>query len=120
VTLPGYELDRQNGLIELSTISCLLRFSRHVDGAELDESVVALHVDPDQLPERLKEHLKIFPSGRLLVEVHHEQGIAWLDVLPAFVFLLLDPSISTGELGPNPFRHVRYLSVCWRVRIEKR
>jgi len=104
--LARHILDRQDGLVELSPVGRFLRLSGLFNGTKLNECVIALHIDPDKFTKWLKEHLQVFLPGRFFVKVHYKECFRGLDLLPAFVFLLLDASIAASKFGTKCIRHI--------------
>ena len=109
----GDVLDRDDGLVELAPVGRLLGCLGLLGVGELNEGVVALHVDPDQLAVGLEEHLQILALGGLLVEVHDEQCLGGLDLLAPLILLALCASVTAGELaaeggGDTGDRAVKY------------
>lgn len=85
-------------MVELAVVRDILCDGGLFDGLELDKGVVALHIQPDQLPVGSEEHFEVFSGSRLLVKVDYEEGVGGLNVLTTGVFLALDPAITTGKL----------------------
>mmetsp|Transcript_27783 Transcript_27783/g.58246 ORF Transcript_27783/g.58246 Transcript_27783/m.58246 type:complete len:397 (-) Transcript_27783:322-1512(-) len=106
VALAGNVLDRQHALFESASVGGVLGLGRLVDGGELNECVVAFHIDSHQFPEWFEQHLQIFSFGSFLLKVHHKKSIRRLNVLATIVLLALDPSISPGTLGTKSRRDI--------------
>lgn len=94
-----HELHGDLALVQLPPVGRVLRPLRLVDGAELDEGVIPLHVDADQFSKGFEEHLEVFAFGGFFVEVDDEEGFGGRDFLAAFVFLALDSAVAAGEFG---------------------
>mmetsp|Transcript_1952 Transcript_1952/g.4228 ORF Transcript_1952/g.4228 Transcript_1952/m.4228 type:complete len:382 (-) Transcript_1952:54-1199(-) len=96
---PCHELHGDLALVQLPPVGRVLGPLRLVDGAELNECVIPLHVDADQFSKGFEEHLEVFAFGGFFVEVDDEEGFGGRYFLAAFVFLALDASVAAGEFG---------------------
>ena len=92
-------------LVKLAPIGGLLGADGLVNGLELDECVVALHVDAHKFAVGLKEHLEVLPLGGFLMKVNNEQSLVRLNILATLVLLALDAAVATGELGAETVRN---------------
>jgi hypothetical protein len=64
----------------------------------LHKCVVALHVNPNKLSIRFKQHLQIFSLGGLFVKVDNKEGFRGLNLPATVVLFSLDSSIASCKL----------------------
>jgi hypothetical protein len=116
--LTSHVFHRQDSTFQLTPIGHVLGLGGLFHRAELDKGVVALHVNANELPIRLEQHLEIFSFGRLFVKVHHKQSLGRLNV-PAAVFLLaFDSSVTSSEFGTKSRRDILHFPVDLRSSIR--
>jgi hypothetical protein len=83
-----------------------------VDGSELHECIVALHIDTKNLTVSFKDHLKVFTPCGFLIEVDNEEGLGRFNISTSIVFLAPHPPVPSREFSPERKRHPFYFPTC--------